>query len=417
MYVTYEIFIFAFILLSFFFSSCETAVLSANLIRLRSLADQGNVRARRAVDIIRDVENTVGMILIGNNTVNIASSAFIIFIAAKHMVLTDTRVFIITAVETVFFLVFCEIFPKVIARNRADAMLMAYSLPIRALMKLLLPLTAVSSTLSGLLKKLLDITGTGSPFIKSRDEIETLFSLGKSEGIIRKKHQQYVDEILNLHKITVKEIMTPTIDMVAIERGASVKQLVALVGETRFSRIPVYEDRVDNVVGYVYYRDLLDRKNVRRMDDIMRRAYFVPSTKKIDGLFAEMQENDARILFAVNEYGGVEGLVTTEDIVEELVGEIQTRDHPRAELIKKLQNRKYLVSGEIDIEYFQYKFGFHANKQGFETLAGFVTWHLGRIPAAGETFGIDDFRFQVNEATEKSVESVTVTVPAGRKVN
>lgn len=417
MYITYEIFIFAFILLSIFFSSCETAVISANLIRLQSLAAHGNVRAIRAVSIINEIENTIGMTLIGNNIVNISSSAFIIFIAAKHMVLTDSRVLVITIVETVFFLLFCEILPKVIARDRADAMLMFYSYPVKVLLKVLLPFTLVSTALTSRVKKFLGVTGTGNSFIKSRDEIETLFSLGKSEGIIRKKHQEYVDEILSLHKITVREIMTPTIDMVAIERNESVKQLVKLVGATRFSRIPVYEDRVDNVIGYVYYRDLLDGKPPRRIDEIIRRPFFVPSTKKIDELFMEMQEKDVRMLFVVNEYGGVEGLVTTEDIVEEVVGEIQTRDHPRADLIRELQRRKYLVSGEIDIEYFQYKLGFHAEKKGFETLAGFVTWHLGRIPVPGETFKIGDFRFQVHEATEKSVESVIVTVPAGRKVS
>jgi putative hemolysin len=275
----------------------------------------------------------------------------------------------------------------------------------------------VSTALTGLFKKAFSVKGSGNTFVKSRDEIETLFSLGNKDGVIRKKHQEYVDEILSLHKITVREIMTPTIDMVAIERSESVKQLVLLVGKTRFSRIPVYDERVDKVTGYVNYRDVIERKGIRRIDDILRKPYFVPSTKRIDELFVEMQELGVRMLFVVNEYGGVEGLVTTEDIVEELVGEIQTRDHPRTDLIKELQNRKYLVSGEIDIEYFQYKFGLHIEKKGFETLAGFVTQHLGKIPAPGESFRAGDFRIQVHEATEKSVESVLVTIPAGRKLN
>jgi len=417
MYYLYEIFIFVFIILSFFFSSMETAVISANLIRLRSLADQGNPRAKRAVAIINDMENTIGMALIGNNIVNIASASFVTFIAAKYLVLTDSRLLIITAVQTVLFLVACEILPKVIARNHADEMVLSYSWAIRFMHKALYPLTVLSLVVTSRMKRVLGVGEGGNSFVRSRDEIEMLFSLGKSEGVIRKKHQEYVDEIMNLHTITVREIMTPTIDMTAIDRGASLKSLVELVGSTRFSRIPVYEGRVDNVVGYVYYRDIIEKKGVKRIDDVLRKPHFVPSTKRIDELFLEMQERGVRILFAVNEFGGVEGLVTTEDIVEEVVGEIQTRDHPRSDLIKPLQNRRFLVMGEIDIEYFQYKFGFHMEKRGFETLAGFITWHLGRIPEKGESFKIEDFRFQIKEATERSVEAVIVTVPAGRKIS
>ncbi len=417
MYYLYETFIFLFILLSFFFSSMETAVISANLIRLRALADQGNAKAKRAVTIIQDMENTIGMALIGNNIVTIASASFVTFIAAKYLVLTDSRILAITAVQTVFFLVACEILPKVIARNYADEMVLSYSRAILVLHKLLYPLTALSLAVTSRLKRFLDIGDRDRSMVKFRDEIEMLFSLGKSEGVIRKKHQEYVDEIMNLHTITVREIMTPTIDMTAIDRGASLKSLVELVGSTRFSRIPVYEGRVDNIVGYVYYRDIIEKKGVTRIDDVLRKPHFVPSTKRIDELFLEMQERRVRILFAVNEFGGVEGLVTTEDIVEEVVGEIQTRDHPRSDLIRPLQNRRFLVMGEIDIEYFQYKFGFHMEKQGFETLAGFITWHLGRIPERGESFRIEGFRFLIKEATERAVEAVVVTVPAGKNIS
>lgn len=416
MYIMYEIFIGVFIILSFFFSSFETAVMSANPMRLQALAERGSSRARRALSIVNQRENSISLALIGNNIANIASTSFILFVVAKHVVLTDEAVFIVTAIQTVFFLIALEILPKVLARSRADSLLMVYVYPVYLVKTLFFPLTALSSGLTTLIKKLFSFEATGSSFIKSRDEIEMLFSLGNKEGIIRKKHQEYIDEIMDLHSITAHQIMTPIIDMVSVERGESIRKLVMLIGKTRFSRIPVYEDRVDNIIGYVYYRDFLEKKRIKKIDDVLRKPYFIPSTKKVDELFLEMQENDVRMLFVVNEFGGVEGLVTTEDIVEEVVGEIQTRDHPHADLIKELQNRTYLVRGDTDIEYFEKKFGMHIEKKGFETLAGFITAHLGRIPEVGEVFKIQECRFKVYEGNEKAIDSVIITVPKGKKM-
>ncbi len=416
MYIVYEISIGIFIILSFFFSSFETAIMSANPMRLKALAERGSSRAKRALAIINERENSISLSLIGNNVANIASTAFIMFVVAKHLVLTSITVFVVTALQTVFFLIALEILPKVIARSRADALLMAYVYPVYFIKTLFFPITALSSLLTSIIKKIFRFDATGSSFIKSRDEIEMLFSLGKKEGIIRKKHQEYIDEIMDLHSITAHEIMTPIIDVVSVERGETIRKLVQLIGKTRFSRIPVYEQRVDNIIGYVYYRDLLEKESVHKIDDILRKPYFIPSTKKVDELFFEMQAHDVRMLFVVNEFGGVEGLVTTEDIVEEVVGEIQTRDHPHSDLIMEIQNRNYLVRGDTDIEYFEKKFGLHIEKNGFETLAGFITTHLGRIPHIGEVFKIDEFRFKVQEGNNKAIESVIVTVPKGKKI-
>jgi putative hemolysin len=292
---------------------------------------------------------------------------------------------------------------------------MAYVYPLYIIKTLFFPLTALSSLLTTIIQKVFRFDSARSSLIRSRDEIGMLFSIGNKEGIIRKKHQEYIDEIMDLHAITAREIMTPIIDIVSVERGEPIRKVVLLIGKTRFSRIPVYDARVDNIIGYVYYRDLFEKKGVKKIDDVLRKPYFIPSTKKVDELFFEMQERDVRMLFVVNEFGGVEGLVTTEDIVEEVVGEIQTRDHPHSDLIQELHNRSYLVRGETDIEYFVKKFGMRIEKKGFETLAGFITAQLGRIPHTGETFTIDDFRFKVHEGSEKAVNSVIVTIPKGRK--
>jgi putative hemolysin len=407
----YEILIIVFTLLSFFFSGAETSILSANRMKIRSMSEKGNARAGRALFIIDNIENYIGMILIGNNIVNMSSAAFIIFMASGLFVLSDRNVFIITAIQTVVFLILCEILPKTIARSKPDGFLMFFSYPLMALMYLFGPLSKFSLLLTGVVKRSLHLELKSNSLVRSRDEIGALFHLGESEGIIDKNHQILVDEILSLHEITAHEVMTPTIDIVSVEKKETVRRVAKIISGTRFSRIPVYEDRVDNITGYVYYRDLLKKRNIKSVEGIVRKPYYVPTTKKIDDLFHEMQEGELPVTFVVNEYGAVVGMITIEDIVEEVVGEIQTRDHQHQDLIREINSRRYVVAGSIDIDYFQMRFGLKIEKKGFETLAGFMNYKFGRIPEKGARIRFEGRTLIAAEVTEKSVESVIVIIP------
>ncbi len=411
MYLSYEIFIFFFMVLSAFFSATETSIISADRIRLRASAEKGNLRAKRSLQIIEHIEDAVGMTLIGNNIVNIASAAFITFLAVKHYVMSESSILIISTIQTVVFLIFCEIMPKIIGRAKADAYIMFFSTPISFLIFILKPAIRISLLITLRLNKLFKFDLARRTLIKSRDEMGVLFNLGESEGIIDKSHQVFVDEILSLHEVTAYEVMTPIIDVVSIEKRQPIKSLVNLIGKTRYSRIPVHEDRVDNVIGYIYYRDLLERKKLRRIEDILRKPYFVPTTKKINEIFQEMYQDKLPLVFVVNEFGGVEGLITTEDIVEELVGEIQTRDHANHDLIKKINKRRFRIHGSIDIDFFQRRFNITIEKKGFETLAGFINYKFGKIPVKGDKIKYHDHIMIIDEATDKSVEMIILVLP------
>ncbi|MBN1496839.1 MAG: HlyC/CorC family transporter [Spirochaetes bacterium] len=413
----YLFLIFVMIMLSFFFSGSETAILTSRRYRLETLSQTGNRSAARSLRILDNFEDAVGMILLGNNIVNIAAAAFVTYIATSAFMLNEPGLLALTAVQTVVFLVVCEVTPKVVARARAETFLMICSYPLLALMTVMRPAVKVSLIFSNALKSRLGITSTEQRGIRSREEINILFKMGQELGVINEEHQAYVSEILSFRGIVAREIMTPTIDIVSVEINQPVRELTDIIVRTRFSRIPVYERRVDNIVGYVFYRELLKNRNAKRIADVMNRAYYVPATKRIVEIYAEMVENLIPAVFVVNEQGGVVGMVTHEDIAEEVVGEIQTRDQSEEDLVAELGRERFAVSGRMDIEYFMKRFNVVIEKKGFETLAGFVSYRMGKIPKKGDRFYHDRYAFIIDEATERSIERVIVQKRKKKKVS
>jgi len=407
----YEILIFVSIALSSFFSGTETAITSTNRIKLKAISVKGNKRAMRALKILDNIEDALSMILIGNNISNITATALITFIATKAFLLNESALLIVTTIQTIIFLLLCEILPKIIARSKAESFIMFFSFPILIMMLILKPAVKLSLLFSKLLKEIFHLDSSKYSHLSSRDEIGLLFQLGESEGIIDKYHQMFLSEFLSFNEITANAVMTPTIDIKSIEKRQSIKQLVALIEKTKFSRIPIYDGRVDNIIGYVYYKDLLEKNNINSIEEIIKKAYYIPDTKKINELSQEMQEKKLHLAFVANEFGAVVGIVTFEDIAEEIVGEIQTRDHPDEELIKKINEKRYILHGSLDIDTFQRMFAIVIEKKGFETLAGFITYKMQTIPQKGEKIEYSGYTFIIAEATERSVEKVVIILP------
>lgn len=289
-HIVYLVLISICILLSAFFSGAETALVSAQRISIETGASKGKRNAVRSLYILDNIEDAIGMVLVGNNIANIAATAFITFVATRSFALGDRGLLIVTAVQTLVFLIFCEISPKVIARAKAESFLLVMSLPIKGLIILLKPLTKSSLLFSNLIKRIFKIPETSSSFVRSRDELGRLFRMGEEEGVIEEEHQQLVDEILSFREVTAYEVMTPTIDIKSVEEGSSLKKLVQTVEETHFSRIPLYSERVDNITGYIFYRDILRKPGMKNLSSIMYRAWYIPGTKNIFELFLEMKK-------------------------------------------------------------------------------------------------------------------------------
>lgn len=395
-------------ILSAFFSGTETAVVSCNRVYLENRARKGSRAAGRALAIIDNVDETVSMLLIGNNIVNITSAALVTYLATRAFMMDDRGIFIITMVQTVIFLIVCEVMPKVFARSLAERHLMFFAVPVALLMTLLHPARKTTLFFTRHILRLIGLNIADTATMKSRDEIVVLFRMGEEDGIIDQDHQRFITEMLSFRHLTAREIMTPTIDIVSVASTAGMRELANIIARSRFSRIPVYEDRVDNIIGYVHYRDLLKKRQARWVADLMHKVHYIPMTKKVSEIFADMQEKLIPVYFVVNEYGAVVGMVTHEDIAEEIVGEIQTRDQFDDDLITEISKRKYLISATLDIEYFMRKFKVEIEKKGFETVAGFLSYHLGRIPRKGDRFRYDRFTFIIDEANERAVEKVTL---------
>lgn len=381
--------------------------MSSRKISIEALARKGNPSARRALYLLNHLEDVLSSILIGNNIANILATAFITYVATTAYMLDEKELFVVTAVQTVVFLLFCEIVPKIMARAKAEKMLMLFSIPLTALLKALKPINSVCLFFSSGVKKLLHIEHSAKSSIRSRDELDLIFQIGEKDGVIDVEHHMYVSGILSFKNLTAYELMTPTVDIVSVEQKSSIKAVVRLIESTHYSRIPVFDKRVDNIIGYVFYRDILRNKKIKSIGEIMQPAVYVPATKSIFQLFVEMRKKEYPIVFVINERGGVIGMVSHEDIAEEIVGEIQTLDHGEDDLIVKINDREYSLCGDLDIDHFRRVFGIDIQKRGFETIAGFIMYILGRVPEQGESFRYNKYSFTVTELSERSIQRVT----------
>jgi putative hemolysin len=408
--IIYLIAVVACMLFSAFFSGAETALLSSNVMIIETLSMKGNRRAMRSMEILGKMESAIGMILIGNNIVNIAAAAFLTFIAAEFYFIDLTHLLLLTIVQTIIFLVLCELLPKVFARSKAESYLLFFSLPLKLFLGFFYPATKISLVFISILKKTLKVQQAEKSRIR-RDEIDMLFKIGGEVGVVGVEDHVYVSEVLGFKNTLAVEIMTPTIDITSLEIGSSMRQLVELIAKTNFTRIPVYRDRVDNIAGYVFYRDLMNIDGTVSIVDVMHKAHFIPETKNIYDLYMEMQENLLPIVFVVNEYGAVVGMVSYEDIAEEVVGEIQARDQSSEELIIKLSPVKFMLRGDLDIDYFLRVFKLRIDKKGFKTVGGFIMYMLGKIPKKGDRLEYQKYIFVIDEATERSVEKVVLHLP------
>ena len=414
-YLIYQIIIVAFAVLSAFFSCVETAITASRRITIETLSNKGKSSALRSLNILDNLEDALGMVLIGNNISNITATAFITYLATKVYFYNDTQLLLLTIIQTIFFLLFCEIGPKIISKGNAESFLMFFSIPIIYLMKFFKPLIVFSLLFSRAITGILNSKQTGTSPIKSRDDIATFISIGKKEGIIDEEKNIYLSEILSFKNAHAYEIMIPALDIVSVEINESYKNIVSVIEKTKFSRLPVYKTDEDNFVGYIYYRDLI--KNPKsKIEDILIEPNFIPETKNVFDIYNKMQKERIPLLFVIDEYGNTTGMLTFEDIAEEIVGEIQTDDHPSEQIITKLTEKKYLLSGRLDIDYFQRYFSIQINKIHFETLGGFIMNLCGDIPSKGNHIKFKDYEFIIEEMGLRTIEKVILVLPKNKKI-
>ena len=400
-----------FLLLSAFFSSAETAFTTVNHIRIRTLIDEGNKRAVIVSDIIAHSQKMLSAILIGNNIVNIGSASiattlFTIWLGA------DKGAAISTVVMTIVVLIFGEGLPKNYAKANADSLAMTVAGPISVLMVIFKPLSAVLNFLSGIMTKL-----TGGKEDKpsvTEEELKYLVESIEEEGVLEETESDLVRSALEFDEIEAQEIITPRVDMITLDVEDSWKEAVELAKESKVSRIPVYEGSIDNIIGVIHVRDILEAQITGAQQDIrnlLTPCLFVHKTMRLATLLEKLRKEKMPLAIVTDDYGGTLGLVTIEDLVEELVGEIWDEyDEFEEEFVKK-DEKTYEVSGDYNVYDLMEELDEENRslESDYNTVSGWVLEQLEHIPRVGETFVYNDtMRVTVTEMEDQRITKLKI---------
>ncbi len=400
--------------LSAFFSATETSFSSSNKIKLLSLAEDGDKRAEKVLSTIEKYDSFLTTILIGNNVVNIlfASLSTILFVDALNETYGPT---VSTAVSTVIVLIFGEITPKCLAKQAPEKFAMAVMPAVRAFMVILKPFALIFAAWTKLISKIFG--GKDDPSITD-DELLTIVKEAENEGGLDKNESELIQNAIVFDDRQAEDILTPRVDIVAVPEDAETKEIAEIFSETGYSRIPVYDGSLDNIVGIIhqkdFYEEVIDKK--RKLSDILQKAVFVAPTMKISNLLRELQKEQTHIAVVVDEYGGTAGLVTMEDILEELVGEIwDEHDEVVEDVVEEAENT-FLVQGTVILDDFFEIVDIEEEESDADTVSGWIMEKLGHIPEENESFEYNGLKITITETQNRRIVEVKIEKPIEESV-
>ncbi|MBO4336992.1 MAG: HlyC/CorC family transporter [Lachnospiraceae bacterium] len=403
------------LLLSAFFSSAETAFSAVSSVYFKTLADEGDRRAERVLSILSDPGKMLSTILIGNNLVNISVTALATSLTIQ--LFGSVVVGISTGILTVLILIFGEIIPKTAARLYSRQLALAYSLWIKLLMTILTPVIFVIDGLSKLLLTLAGLDPSKRPSVMTERELVSYLDESHEEGVIETDEKEMIMNVFDLNDSLAKDIMIPRIDMTMIDVNASYRQLLSLFQESMYSRIPVYEDDKQNVVGIVMLKDffLIQNPSSFSIKSILREPYYTYETKKTDELLHEMQEGSNSLAIVLDEYGKAAGLITLEDLLEEIVGQIRDEyDESEKELIQALDERSYRIEGAVKLDDVNDALDTELDSDHYDSIGGLMIEHFDRLPKKGESFTLENgISLTAGDIVKNRIRFVDLTMPEG----
>lgn len=411
MALTYILLFLLFLLLSAFFSASETALISSNPYTLEFLEQKGSRRARTVKRLLSNIEHLLATILIGNNLVNIAAAsvATLFFLS----IIPDRKQAALAATLTTTFLIlfFGEINPKTFAAYHPVRVSLWSAPPLRLFLILFYPLARVFTVVPRLLLRGSPEEGGGKSSALNEEEIKLLLTRGiKGMSSLRKK---MIGGVLDIGARPVKEIMVPRPEIKAVEINSSFKQILETVLSTEFSRLPVYRGRMDNIEGLIHSKDiipyLIDNKEFN-INKLIRKPHFIPESASIEKVLVQMQENVVHMAFVVDEFGTLEGIVTLEDIIEEIVGDIHDEyDEKTEDWFHREDTNTYIVKGNVSVkELCQWLHIKLPQPGGFTTLAGFLFYKFGRIPHEKDDLEFEEIRFVVEKMNKRHISLVRI---------
>ena len=404
----YGIIIAVLILLSGFFSCVETAFSCANTIRLKSLADSGSRRALNALWITDRFDKALTAILIGNNVVNLGCSSLATMLCLN--IFENYGAAIATGATTLLVLTFGEVIPKCLGREMSDSIVLHTAFILKILTYVLTPLILFFTGIKSLFMKLAHIKKT-SPSV-TEDELKYIIESIEEEGILEEQESELVQSALEFDEKTAQEILTPRVDVTVIDIDDDAEKIHELIIRERYSRIPVYENDIDNIIGILHTRDYLE-KCIEGGDidlrSLLTPAHFIYKSQKLSDILNDFRLNKLHIAIVTDEYGGMLGIVTMEDLLEEIVGDIWDEDEDVAHTCTKLGEGRYLVSGDMDLRELFELFEL-SDDEDIESVSvgGFITERLGDIPVKGRKVSYGGLRFTVKRVRNHRIISAVV---------
>ncbi len=393
------------LIFSAFFSASETAFVSVKRHRIKKLAAQDK-RAERILKLFENPNRVIASILVGNNIVNISASAIAAGVAIAY--LGSYGIGIATGIVTFYILLFGEIVPKSYAAYNPEKFLLKFGRVLVFFVKLLSPLVVIFTVIS---KRIVKSFGGEVTFGKevTQEDLVAMVEAGEEEGIIEKEEKEIIASVFEFGETTVREIMVPRVDMKCISIDASLDEARELIVKTGHSRIPVYEGNIDNIVGILHAKDLLRYNNGEvTLREIIREPLFIPENKKLDDLLREFREKKIQIAIVVDEYGGTAGMVTIEDILEELVGEIMDEFDVEEAPLLKLDETQAIVDARMTIKDVNEALEINLPEEEVDTVGGLVFNMLGRVPKVGDKVELEDALLQVEKMRGRRILKVRI---------
>ncbi|TMI91104.1 MAG: HlyC/CorC family transporter [Bacillati bacterium ANGP1] len=399
------------IVFSAFFSASETALFAANRVVLRQRRAQGDRRAAIANALLSQAGDLLTTLLAGNTLSNVGVSVVATSIAFSLMGRGgEWAAFLATALVL---LIIAEIAPKTLAARYADRFVLVVAGPIGTLMRIFTPLIRVLSLVATALIRPFGGHITPRAPLVTEEQLRFLVQLGEEEGVIEQEEREMIHSVFEFGDTVVREVMRPRVDISAVPADATLNRALALMTERGHSRLPVYEGTIDHVLGVVYIRDLIPALRHGRLDqpvsELKRPPFFVPESKKVDELFKEMQQRKVSVAIVLDEYGGTAGLVTVEDLLEEIVGEIQDEYDLEEKPIQLVGDRTAVVNARVHLDEVNELLGVRLPQDEVDTVAGLVYSLFGRVPAPGETFALPGIELRVEKTLGQRITRVRIT--------
>ncbi|OOB79462.1 MAG: hemolysin [Epulopiscium sp. Nuni2H_MBin001] len=394
---------------SAFFSMSETALMSITKIDVRHMVSQNVKGAKLLEKLIDDPSKLLGSILVGNNLVNIGASSFATVVATN--IFGSAGVGIATGLMTLFVLIFGELTPKSIATKNPQKVSLWVSKPIYLVVIIVSPIVKILMAIANVLIRLLGGESDANQAFITAEKLKTIVTVSHEEGIIEKEEKEMIHNVFNFGDSYAKDVMIPRTDMIAIDIEATYSDVIDLFKEHQFSRMPVYEDSYDNIVGLLHIKDLLMNTidpDAFKISSILREAYFIHEYSMIDKLFNELRLKKTGMAFVVDEYGGTSGLITVEDLIEEIVGDIDDEYDLHNEDFAKIGNSEYLMTGAYRISDVNEKTGLHLVSKEFDSIGGYVIGLLDRFPDTGEAITVGNITFVVEVTDNKRINTVRI---------